>query len=169
MNEFNQLWDEVSIMVDFEANRIKNSSGKVNVQQIENYYKIEIIDKLWFNFTFPNKYNKWVCDYYREKPAVQQAIRKEMDHFSPASRGKRSIGLLATGIVILILGLLSYAIPDIKNVVPLGLTLIGIGLTIGGTVKNGNSRKYCDMASLTGELNRIKNQVNTLIHEHANI
>ena len=139
MNEFNQLWDEVSIMVDFEAKRIKNSSGKVNVQQIENYYKIEIIDKLWFNFTFPNKYNKWVCDYYREKPAVQQAIRKEMDHFSPASRGKRSIGLLATGIVILILGLLSYAIPDIKNVVPLGLTLIGIGLTIGGTVKNGNS------------------------------
>ncbi len=118
MNEFNQLWDEVSIMVDFEAKRIKNSSGKVNVQQIENYYKIEIIDKLWFNFTFPNKYNKWVCDYYREKPAVQQAIRKEMDHFSPASRGKRSIGLLATGIVILILGLLSYAIPDIKNVVP---------------------------------------------------
>ena len=58
MNEFNQLWDEVSIMVDFEAKRIKNSSGKVNVQQIENYYKIEIIDKLWFNFTFPNKYNK---------------------------------------------------------------------------------------------------------------
>lgn len=169
MNEFNQLWDEVSIMVDFEAKRIKNSSGKVNVQQIENYYKIEIIDKLWFNFTFPNKYNKWVCDYYGEKPAVQQAIRKEMDHFSPASRGKRSIGLLATGIVILILGLLSYAIPDIKNVVPLGLTLIGIGLTIGGMVKNGNSRKYCDMASLTGELNRIKNQVNTLIHEHANI
>lgn len=168
MNEFNQLWDEVAIMVDFEAKRIKNSSGKVNTQQIERYYKIEIVDKLWFNFTFPSKYNKWICDYYADVPTVQQAIREKMDSFSPASRGKRSIGLLVTGIIILVLGLLSYTIPDLKAVVPTCLTLIGLGLGISGFVKSSRTGKYCDMAALTAELNRIRNQINTIIHEHAN-
>ena len=34
MNEFNQLWDEVSIMVDFEAKRIKNSCNKGDFKTI---------------------------------------------------------------------------------------------------------------------------------------
>lgn len=57
---------------------------------------------------------------------------------------------------------------DISRTPPC-LTFTGIVLAKVGLVRNGNSRKYCDAGSLTGELNRIKNQVNTLIHEHANI
>lgn len=168
MNEFNQLWDEVTIMVDFEAKRIKNSSGKVNVQHIGTYYKTEIIEKLWFNSSFPNKYNKWISDYYDEQPAVRQAIRESMDSFSPVPQKKQSPALLVVGIMIFVLGMISFAIPDFDSVISACLTVVGLGLGVWALVRKSNAGKYCDTATLARELDRIKNQINTLTHEHAN-
>lgn len=167
MNEFNQLWDEIAIMVDFEAKRIRNSSGKVDVHRIETYYKTEIIDKLWFDFIFPNKYNKWICDYYENSPAIQQEIRESMDSFSPVSRGKRSSVLFVAGVVIFVLGLLSFVLPELDGTISVCLTLVGVVLGVWGFVKRSNSGSCCEMSALTGELDRIKKQVNMIIHEHA--
>ncbi|MBS7197859.1 MAG: hypothetical protein KH111_06990 [Bacteroidales bacterium] len=168
MNEFNQLWDEVAVMVDFEAKRLRNGSDKVNVQQIETFYKAEIIDKLWFDFIFPNKFNKWVCDYYKDFPAVQREIRERMDSFSLVSRRKQFPVLLVVGIVIFILGLLSFAIPELEEALSICVTLVGVGLGIWGFTRNNYAKKYCDRSTLTEELDRIKNEVNNIIHEHTN-
>jgi|GEM_PF-2767249 hypothetical protein len=168
MNEFNQLWDGIAIMVDFEAKRIENNSGKVNIQQISRYYKTEIIEKLWFNFTLQNKYNEWVYDCREKSPAICQAIRNKMDSFSPAPQRKPFPVLLAAGIAIMILGLLSFALPELNPVISTVIAIAGAGVATGGFVQTSNQGKYCDRATLSKELNRIKNQINTIIHEHEN-
>lgn len=168
MNEFNQLWDDVAIMVDFEAKRIRNSSGKVNIQQISGYYKTEIIEKLWFNFALYTKYNEWIFDCREASPVACQAIRNKMDSFSPAPQRKPFPVLLATGIAIMVLGLLSFALTELNPVISTVIAIAGAGIATGGFVQTNNQGKYCDRATLSKELNRIKNQINTIIHEHEN-
>ena len=68
----------------------------------------------------------------------------------------------------MILGLLSFALPELNPVISTVIAIAGAGIATGGFVQTSNQGKYCDRATLSKELNRIKNQINTIIHEHEN-
>lgn len=154
--KFNELWQDTINAVSFETRRAKNPD-KVDKENMENYYKVNLISNLWFSKTLVNDYNEWISDNVPiESHSNIKKIMLDINIPSNKQRASLVLGILTFAFVVLSFILTNTILISIMRII----ALLSLGVCIYCYMK---CKKTTNRTVIINELQRIGKKVESTL------
>ncbi|MBQ8220999.1 MAG: hypothetical protein IJZ31_07335 [Bacteroidaceae bacterium] len=165
INEFREYWSKTKGMLDFKAQSMSSENKRVPIKNIVDYYKKEIIDKLWFSEHFPSKYNDWVEINLPPSNPKRLKVRNAMlgMSVSPLAKKRTVFGAIIVAVLLLLLSVVLIKMKVVWYVYTLIIAL-ALCLVVWGLYAYKYLIGYCSIKSIESEMNRIEDEVVQLLN-----